>query len=136
MIEFTFTSDAMKKWGIGLWSLFIFVILLILGIGSGLLYLYYKANVLIFYMSLLGGELLLYIVLGLGLRKCYDFHMHHYTIAMTALTMICHQNIFIVIINGILTGMMIEGGSRWGYDPVWIKKQLRSLAVKETEVLK
>ena len=90
MMDFYFTADAIKRWGVGLWSLFIFVILLVLGIGSGLIYLYYKANVLTFYLSLIGAELLLYITQWSGLRKCYDFHMHHYVIAMTAITLICH----------------------------------------------
>lgn len=35
------------------------------------------------------------------------------------MSFICYQSIFVTVVHGYFNGMMIEGGARWGYDPVW-----------------
>lgn len=65
-----------------------------------------------------------YIVITLWLRKKYAFHLHHYAICMTALTLLSYQHIGVIALHGTLTGIMIEGGSRWGYAAVWEKKKV------------
>ena len=37
------------------------------------------------------------------------------------LAIICYQSPFISIIYGFMNGMAIEGGCRWGFDPIWEK---------------
>ena len=41
---------------------------------------------------------------------------------MTALTLLSYPHKGVISLHGILTGIMIEGGSRWGYAAVWEKK--------------
>lgn len=35
------------------------------------------------------------------------------------MSFICYQSIFVTVVQAYFNGMMIEGGARWGYDPVW-----------------
>ena len=37
------------------------------------------------------------------------------------MTFTCYQTVLLTIVHGIFNGITIEGGSRWGYDPVWEK---------------
>lgn len=48
-------------------------------------------------------------------------HIHHYCIGMFAMTFLCYQSAFITLAHSIFNGITIEGGSRWGYDPVFVK---------------
>jgi len=35
------------------------------------------------------------------------------------MSFICYQSIFVTVVQAYFNGMMIEGGARWGFDPVW-----------------
>lgn len=35
------------------------------------------------------------------------------------MSFICYQSIFVTVVHAYFNGMMIEGGARWGYDPMW-----------------
>jgi len=48
-----------------------------------------------------------------------NLHIHHYFLAFMMLTFICYQNEVLTICHGFAMGMFIEGGCRWGYDPIW-----------------
>ena len=37
------------------------------------------------------------------------------------LAIICYQSPFISAVYGFFNGMAIEGGCRWGFDPIWEK---------------
>ena len=43
---------------------------------------------------------------------------------MWAAIMCGYQHPVITILHGWANGVMIEGGARWGYDPIWEKKSL------------
>ena len=54
------------------------------------------------------------------MNKIYNnTHVHHYTVAMIVLSITGYQHVFVTVIHGLFNGIMIEGASRWGYDPVW-----------------
>ena len=42
---------------------------------------------------------------------------------MIAIPILAFPDMWISILNGWATGVMIEGAARWGYDPVWIPIQ-------------
>jgi len=46
-------------------------------------------------------------------------HIHHYFLAWMMLTFICYQNEFLTVMHGFAMGVFIEGGCRWGFDPIW-----------------
>ncbi len=50
----------MKKWGIGLWSVLLLILTIVIFVMYEILYLYYKANVLKYYFSLLVAEIVFY----------------------------------------------------------------------------
>ena len=49
-----------------------------------------------------------------------DVHIHHYVVGMIVVSFACYQNILITVCHGIFNGIMVEGVSRWGYDPTFI----------------
>jgi hypothetical protein len=53
-------------------------------------------------------------------RKADDVHIHHYTIAWIILSFTGYQNIFATVVSGIFNGIMIEGGSFYGWDPIFV----------------
>ena len=80
----------MKKWGIGLWSLFLLILLFIFLVMYEMICLYHRANVLTYYMAILLAEIMFYILVSVLLKKTHIFHFHHYAIAMTALSLVCY----------------------------------------------
>lgn len=91
-------------------------------------YFYTKAHILTFYNRVFLSEVIFYTVITLLLRKKYAFHLHHYAICMTALTLLSYQHKGVIVLHGTLTGIMIEGGSRWGYAAVWEKKMDKTVS--------
>ena len=56
-------------------------------------------------------------------RKTHHIHIHHYTIGLILILLLGYQSVAAAVIQGYCNGMMIEGGSRWGYDPIWIRNE-------------
>lgn len=84
--------------------------------------------------------ILFFVVVTLALRKTHHIHVHHYTIGMVLIVLVGYQSVPAALIMGFCNGMMIEGGSRWGYDPIWVQnekpkevKTANDLAVKERD---
>ena len=48
-----------------------------------------------------------------------ELHVHHYCIGFVLMTFICYQDPFLSVVHGFFNGMFLEGGCRWGYDPIW-----------------
>ena len=48
-----------------------------------------------------------------------SLHIHHYFLAWMMLTFICYQSEFLTMMHGFAMGVFIEGGCRWGFDPIW-----------------
>merc|ERR1712060_67600 len=48
-----------------------------------------------------------------------QLHMHHYVVGFMMCTFIGYQSVPMALVHGFCTGMMIEGGCRWGFDPIW-----------------
>ena len=43
------------------------------------------------------------------------------------LIVICYQSPILSFFYGFMNGMAIEGGCRWGFDPIWEKKSSESI---------
>lgn len=63
--------------------------------------------------------------------------MHHYFLFFIFLTLVSFQNPMLTIVHGFFNGGFIEGGARWGFDPVWIGSEVpfRNDRSKKREVI-
>jgi hypothetical protein len=95
------------------------VLVLLLAILGYIITMYYFCGVLWYYVGFLALIILGFAVPTFVLRKTHKLHVHHYTVGMVIIAMLGYQSIPAAIFHGLANGMMIEGGSRWGYDPIW-----------------
>ena len=120
MKHFTLAPSVMKTWGAFLWT--VFVALILFG------YLVLKEE----YEDLQKADCLTRYLIWLVLIVVYfiwntkrnepkgrHLHIHHYVVGFIVVTLIGYQSPFMTFLNGYFTGMYIEGGCRWGYDPIW-----------------
>jgi len=60
-------------------------------------------------------------------------HIHHYFIGMISGIFLCYQNTFIVVVHALLTGVMVEGGCKWGYGGIWSVRQPTNPVTENTQ---
>ena len=116
------TYDEISKQTRFLRGLFIILITFTISVLVFMTYLYSKAGIGWFYASVLALTILFVTVPTYLLRESHELHVHHTNIGMWAATMLGYQHPVITILHGLMNGVMIEGGARWGYDPIWEKK--------------
>ena len=116
MQQFTLDWNVMKNWPPVLWAVFFALIAFLGAFGDILFKLYHQIDILKYYLAwavVLGS---FFYIMG---RNATDTHIHHYVVAMIVLSFTCYQSPFITIVHGVFNGIMIEGGSKWAYDPIW-----------------
>ena len=117
MQKFVLDWNIMKTWPTILWLVF-FVLMGFLGaLAVIIVRTYYVIGVWIYYIIWAITIALYFYYRG---RGAVDTHIHHYVVAGIVVSFICYQNIFLTIVHGIFSGILIEGGTRWGYDPIWV----------------
>lgn len=118
----------MRKWPKILWIIFVSLIVLALAIVGYMIYAYVMADRIWWYVGwtalVIGG----FIGITVVCNKCYRIHMHHYTVGMIVIVLLGYQSIPCAIVHAFCNGMMVEGGSRWGYDPIWIYRKPKAPA--------
>lgn len=114
MKKFVLKWDIMKTWPAVLWVLFFVLIAAFCGLISFIGYYYIKFQLEWFYIGYGVCLVSYFLIRGIGTA-----HIHHYVIAMIVISIIGYQTPFLTIIQGIFSGVMIEGSSRWGLDPIW-----------------
>ena len=118
--RFTLVPSVMKTWGWFLWSFFIVNVILVVKILLDVIKGYKESGCaleyLIFTAAILGYAYWNTKRLG---PQGYQLHIHHYVVGVFMLAIICYQSPFISAIYGFFNGMAIEGGCRWGFDPIW-----------------
>ena len=121
--KFTLTWSVMKKWGLPMWIFFIGVV--VFGVAlvrddiKGLIDCGEVHRYLI-WIALVCGLILLNTIRLKGKRA---LHIHHYFLALLGLSIIGVQTELMTFVHGMAFGIFIEGGNRWGYDPIWEKKK-------------
>lgn len=123
MRKFVLKWDAMKKWPIVLWIVSVALILITLGFMGYFMYAYWICGMFFWYMGWCILIVVVLVLITVIVRKTHRLHMHHYTVGMIILLTVGYQSIPAAILSGFSNGMMIEGGARWGYDPVWVRKK-------------
>lgn len=117
--QWYFSAEQIKTFGLGLWSFTFFIAGIVVYITCYMTVTYYSAGVMDFYFLFISLQILVLILITNHYKGKKELHLHHYLIAMMAVSCMGYQTYQVTILHGILNGMMIEGGGRWGYDPIW-----------------
>jgi len=120
MKNFVLDPEVMKTWSRAMWCFFFLFVALIVAILYDDLSSLHTVGYLKYYI--------LWAVIFLGLMGWMNnkqtaqgkvIHIHHYFVGVTMCTFICYQDVLLSVCHGFFFGMFLEGGCRWGYDPVW-----------------
>ena len=106
----------MKHWPAILWVVFCGLVVLIATLAVVIFKVYTASNCLWIY------AIWAVLLLGFITFKKYtskDMHVHHYVLTGFIITFIGYQSDFLAIVHGVVNGIMTEGVSRWGVDPIW-----------------
>ena len=106
----------MKTWPTVLWVVFFGMIALIVGIVSVLAKKYYEYYLVATYIGWVGAVGLWFYWKKIGAT---DVHIHHYCVTAFLVSVIGYQSAFLTFVQAVCSGIMVEGGSRWGYDPIF-----------------
>jgi len=115
--HFTLDWNIMKNWPPILWAVFCALVAGVILLVYILVNAYSVNGVLKGYGVLEG---VIFSWLYYKSRGAINIHVHHYTLMMVLQSLCCYQSIFITVLAGAFNGIMIEGASRWGYDPVFV----------------
>jgi len=115
--KFVLDWNVMKTWPPILWAVFCVLIAAILLLVSILVRVYVEYHILKDYFYLIAVIAAWFYYKSQGAK---NIHVHHYTLMMGLQALCCYQDIFITVLSGVFNGIMIEGASRWGYDPIFV----------------
>ena len=116
MQEFVLDWNVMKNWPPVLWAVFFALVAFLLVLVVTVFKLYIALGILKWYLLAMGVFASWFYIKA---KAAKDVHIHHYCIGAAVVSVCCYQDAFITFVSGIFTGIMIEGGSRWAYDPVF-----------------
>ena len=116
MKEFVLDWKVMKKWPATLWAIFVGLVIFFGYMILELFFIYSEFGLMASFIMLIIGIAFYFWYRG---RDAIDVHIHHYVVGFLAVLIIQYQSEFFTFVSAIFTGVMIEGGSRWGYDPIW-----------------
>ena len=125
MRGFSLSPEHIRRWNGGIWTVAIVLLIIMLGGLGYLIYLWNSAGIVWAFFAILGVELIFFVTVTCVLKRTHYLHVHHYTWAMMCLPLLSLQAGFATFLCGWINGVMIEGGARWGYDPIWIRKKPR-----------
>lgn len=120
MSKFVLDWKYMKNWPPVLWAIFAALIGFIIFIVI-VLFKYYFQWDLQFRYPAWGFALAFFF--WYKSRAASDVHIHHYVLAMLVLSFLGEQNWLVTATHGVFNGIMIEGASHYGYDPIWTYSQ-------------
>lgn len=121
-----FTAEAIRQFTIFHVLLLLSAAGLILGIiGWQLVQLYFIGRLLGYCMALV-GLILCFLIPARIVHKTHYFHFHHYLLGLLV-PFFPVPSVLSSIAQAILTGICIEGLSRWGPDPVFIRRKAAAL---------
>ena len=120
--HFTLSPSRMKRWRLGMWILWIVVMIIVVGAFVNLCFVLYDSGMLLSYiivLILLAGTVS--ILTWNYSQQGYELHIHHYCFGFVFAALSGYQDIIISASQAFCTAIYIEGGCRWGYDPIWPK---------------
>jgi hypothetical protein len=119
MVNFNLDWNDMKKWPPILWVIFS-VFITFVGIIVSYCYMLYSEVGVIYNYVLLAALIALFIrYQGWYMGPGANLHLHHYMVGIIGSLLLSYQNVFITVLNALFSGVMIEGGCKWGYSGCW-----------------
>ena len=120
MKHFTLTWRVMKTWGPVLWGIFICIVLVFAFLLKNEVRVLSESGVLKYYGAFLGA-LFAFTVWNTKrlLPQGLVLHVHHYAIGFVLAVILGYQDPLLSFAHGFACGLFVEGGCRWGYDPLW-----------------
>jgi hypothetical protein len=110
----------MKNWPLILWVIFGGLILLGATLVAYLGYLYDSIGYLNAYITGISTLVGIFTFANTWYSWLgYNLHIHHWFIGAALQVVLCYQTGFITAVHAIFAGIMTEGASRWGYDPLF-----------------
>ena len=114
--RFVLNWEYMKLWPSILWIVFFSMIFFLISLFCIVFHYYVKFNLhkIYFYWGMFVFFLMFFMTIN-----SVETHIHHYTVSMVMITFIGYQHKLLTITHAIFCGIMIEGASKYGYDPIW-----------------
>lgn len=116
------------------WFILAGIIILVYFSAYDIIFYFNKSGVLKFYLIAL-FLLIAFFVAMISILGIEKVHLHHYVFAMVLIFFTCYPEKYIRMLNGIGTGMLLDGGSSFGWDPVFTfdlsKSQILKMNQKE-----
>ena len=119
MDKFMLKWSAMKQWN---WFLRTILILIIIWALMHIFYvfsLYYETGVLKYYLISIAWILTFIIVVTYAISDTHHIHVHHYIWSLMLVMIHGYQSPYVTFWAGTLSGVMVEGVSRWGFSKLW-----------------
>lgn len=97
---------------------------------------YIEFDLLEYLFSIAVGQALLILYVTIIYLQRKDLHIHHWTLGIMFCCYLGFNDVFVTCLHGFCNGMAIEGGARWGYDPVWKPKNFEDRGEVENIIIK
>lgn len=118
--QLTLDWNVMKDWPMILWIIFLGLVILVATIVVYILFLYSSIGYLDAYITGISTFVGVFIFLYKWYSLLgYNLHVHHWFLGAALQAVMCYQNGWITALHAIFAGIMTEGASRWGYDPLF-----------------
>ena len=117
--SFDFAGNILLYWPLKNWLILFGIFCIIVYTAYDLLVAFAYSGTMIFYVGVLLVIFLVNFVLVQFVFGIDNFHLHHYVLGQMLIFFTCYQEHYIIFLNGIGTGIMLDGGSSFGWDPVY-----------------
>ncbi|CDW76705.1 UNKNOWN [Stylonychia lemnae] len=117
--DFDFEGNFLSYWPLRNYFILVAVVGFSLYVLVVLNDLYIFVHAFYFYTAIFVASLAILFALIQFVFGIDRFHLHHYVIAQYILVFSCFQTPLITWINGYVTGMMIDGGASFDWDPLF-----------------
>lgn len=116
----TLDWQVIKNYGKGMWTILAALTLFIISLLYVIATEYSTIGILNYYI-MWAGALFSFMVWNTKRNhaKGKELHIHHYTLMLMLMSFDSLQSPFASLVHAFCHGIFIEGGCRWGFDPIW-----------------
>jgi len=115
-------AESIAKWGVCQWASIVGILGGGLAIAAYDMYLLYSIDRLQWYVLALVAVIVSFAALAYCLRASHAVHIHHYCLGLLAPFFPVASTHFCTVMQAALLGIGIEGFSRWGPDPLLVRR--------------